>query len=101
MIAPATKDDISKNYRESLYEMQNGDRVDSDPHLFEMNLLKRFVRGWDETLTDEDDKPIPFSAVSLADVISKMDQTDRDAVFNVIVSPSRHRSKLVNAEKNG
>lgn len=100
MIAPASKDDISKNYRESLYEMQNGDRVESDPHLFEMNLLNKFIRGWDDTLIDENDKPIPFNAGSLNRELSDMDQSDRDSIFSVIISPSRNRSKLVAAEKN-
>ena len=41
MIAPASKDEISQNYRESLYELQQGEKMDLDPHLFEINMIKK------------------------------------------------------------
>ena len=103
MIEPATKDEISTTYRESLYEMQNGDRVDDDPHLFEINLLKKKLKGWDDTMEDEDGNKIPYSSVpaALHKDISEMDQDCRTTLFNIICNPSRHRARLVAAEKNG
>lgn len=99
-LKPASKDDISENYRSSLYEMQHGDSMQLDPHLFEKNLLKKHIVGWDETLQDENDAVIPFGTNGMEKILNYMDQNDRDAIYQVIVSPSQHRAKLVALEKN-
>jgi hypothetical protein len=101
MLKPASKDDLAKAYREAIYEMQNGDTTNVDPHLAEKLLLNDHIVGWDNTLLDSKDEPIPYSAGIVSKQVNIMDQASRDLIYGVIVSPARNRSKLVEQEKNG
>ena len=102
MLEPASKDDLGKYYRTAIYELQNGVSTDSDPHLGEKLCLIDKIKGWDETLVDdENDAPIPFNASSLASEVNTWDQSQRDEVYFCIVNSAKNRAKLVAAEKNG
>lgn len=102
LLEPASKDDLSAAYREAVYEMQNGDSSNIDPHLAENILLKNKVRGWEDVL-DENDAAIPFPSAkeTLSKEISAWDQRSRDEIYSIIVNPAKNRAKLVAVEKNG
>ena len=100
LLEPASKDDLSKFYREAVYEMQNGDSTNVDPHMAEKIALKAKVKGWDETLLGDDDAPIPFNAGTAETILNNMDQSGRDELYMTIISPARNRAKLVATEKN-
>jgi len=98
LVNPLTPKETSEFLEKSTKkEWDKGQRFqDVDLYQYKLLKIKRVIKGWDNTVTDEEDIPIPFNAKSLENVYLLNPE-----LIDKVLAKAEEFSKFVEKKKEG